>query len=163
MDRISPSEGGDAGSIPAEDTFMFLFLMNLFSLSFLLNFVWEISQMGFYSTAGMGDLSDYWNFVSIHWQVSVKDALMVVAMYVAISLFLKNWNWIRTWNAGWAILLVSLPVWQAVIEYYSVHVYGRWGYATSMPLIYGIGVLPLLQMLVLPAVAVLLSRRLIKE
>ena len=142
---------------------MFKFLSHLFLISFLLNFVWEISQMGFYSTLGMGGVSDYGNFLRIHWQVSLKDALMVVLAYLMISLILRNWRWVLTWNSGWLILLLSLPAWQVIIEYYSVYVLGRWGYDRAMPLLFGIGAVPLLQMLVLPGAAVLLSRHLLKE
>lgn len=117
--------------------------------------------MGFYSPLGMGDVSDYWNFVLIHWQVSLKDALMVVLIYLVIGMFLRNGSWAKIGNVGWAVLIVALPVWQAVIEYYSVYIYGRWGYAESMPLIYGIGLLPILQMLILPSIAILLSRHLL--
>lgn len=142
---------------------MFLFLINLFGVSFLMNFVWEISQMGFYGNSGMGDISDYIIFLQIHWQVSLKDALMVVLAYLAIGLILKNWKWVNGWNMGWVILLVSLPVWQAIVEYYSVHIYGRWSYGGMMPLIFGIGALPLLQMLILPGISLLMSRHLLKE
>ncbi len=142
---------------------MFKFLVNLFSISFLLNFTWEISQMGFYSTLGMGDISDYWNFVLIHWEVSLKDALMVVAIYLLIGAILKNSAWAKVWNSGWLMLWLALPFWQAVIEYYSVHIYGRWGYADSMPLLFGIGLLPILQMAILPSVAILLSRHTISN
>lgn len=135
--------------------------------------------MGFYSTLGMGDISDYWNFVLIHWQVSMKDALMVVLIYLGIGMILRNWFWakpriarspdqphaadlgLRSSNIGWAILIIALPVWQAIIEYYSVYIYGRWGYAESMQLILGIGLLPILQMLILPSLSVLLSRHLL--
>ena len=136
---------------------MLRFLATLFFISFLLNFTWEISQMGFYSTLGMGDISDYWNFVLIHWQVSLKDALMVVLVCLAIGLIFRDLPWFKNINKKW-ILLLALPIWQAVIEYYSVYVYGRWGYAESMPLISGIGLLPILQMLILPSIAILLSR-----
>ncbi len=141
---------------------MFKFLLNLFFISFLLNFVWEISQMGFYSALGMGDLSDYWNFVRIHWQVSLKDALMVVLAYLVIGFVLRNWSWPASFNRGWIVLLAVLPLWQAVVEYYSVYIYGRWGYAESMPLLFGIGLLPILQMLILPSAAILLSRYLLQ-
>lgn len=140
---------------------MLKFLLNLFFISFLLNFTWEISQMGFYSNLGMGDISDYWNFVMIHWQVSLKDALMVVLVYLVIGMILRNWFWAKNWNSGWAILIITLPVWQAIIEYYSVYIYGRWGYAESMQLILGIGLLPILQMLILPSLSILLSRHLL--
>ena len=114
--------------------------------------------MGFYSTLGMGNLSDYWNFVRIHWSVSLKDALMVVLVYLAIGFILRNWSWPAGHNRGWVMLVVALPLWQAILEYYSVYVYGRWGYAESMPLLFGIGLLPVLQMLILPSIAILLSR-----
>jgi len=127
--------------------------------------------MGFYSTLGMGDVSDYWNFVRIHWEVSLKDAFMVVLVYLVIGALLRNClpmgdvpkrqHWALSFNRGWIILLVVLPLWQAVVEYYSVYTYGRWGYAESMPLVFGIGLLPVLQMLILPSVAIFLSRHLL--
>lgn len=136
------------------------FLLNLFLISFLLNFVWEISQMAFYSTLGMGDISDYWSFVRIHWVVSMKDALMIIFICLVIGFISKDWFWPKNLNKSW-ILLLALPIWQAVIEYYSVYIYGRWGYAEFMPLLFGIGLLPVLQMLILPSVAIILSRHLL--
>lgn len=136
---------------------MLKFIIKLFFISFLLNFVWEISQMGFYSALGMGNVSDYWNFVLIHWQVSLKDALMVVFAYLAIGAILRNWSWIKSLNSGWLMLLVALPFWQAVVEYYSVYFQHRWAYAETMPLLFSIGFLPILQMLILPSIAIFLS------
>ena len=141
---------------------MIKFLANLFLLSFLLNFIWEISQMGFYSPLGMGSLENYNNFVKIHWLVSLKDALMVVAVYWAIGFILRNWQWSKSFNRGWIMLLVVLPIWQFVVEYYSVYQYHRWAYAEAMPLVFGIGLLPILQMLILPTLSVFLTRHLLK-
>lgn len=136
---------------------MFKFLSKLFFISFLLNFVWEISQMGFFGPLGMGSLDNYNNFVKIHWEVSLKDALMVAVVYLLIGFLLRNWQWAKTFNSGWVMLWLVLPLWQAVVEYYSVYVYNRWAYAPSMPLLFGIGLLPILQMLILPTMAILLS------
>ena len=134
------------------------FLLNLFFVSFLLNFAWEISQMGFYGPLGMGSLENYNDFVKIHLAVSLKDALMVLAIYLIIGFLISDWRWVKTFNRGWVILWIVLPLWQAIIEYYSVYIYHRWEYAQSMPLVFGIGVLSVLQMLILPSIAVLLSR-----
>jgi len=134
------------------------FLLSLFFISLLLNFAWEINQMGLFSEMGMGIRSDYWEFVKIHWEVSLKDALMVVVVYLAIGFLLRNWQWVKSFNSGWLIFLLALPLWQGVVEYYSVYVYGRWAYAEAMPLIFGIGLSPILQMLFLPSVAILFSR-----
>ena len=162
MDRISPSEGGDASSILAEGT-MVKFLLHLFFISFLLNFVWEITQMPLYAEMGLGIRSDYLEFLRIHWEVTAKDALMVVTVSMLIAIVLRNWNWAKSWNKGWAMLWLALPLWQAVVEYYSVYIYKRWAYAESMPLAFGIGILPLLQMLILPSIVILLSRHLLKN
>jgi hypothetical protein len=162
MDRISPSEGGDASSILAEGT-MIKFLLHLFFISFLLNFVWEITQMPLYAEMGLGIRSDYLEFLRIHWEVTAKDALMVVTVFLLIAVVLRNWNWIKTWNKGWIMLWVALPLWQGIIEYYSVHMYDRWAYAGSMPLLFGVGISPLLQMLILPSIAILLSRHLLSD
>ena len=137
---------------------MLKFLLNLFFISFLLNFVWEISQMPLYGEMGMGIRSNYLEFLKIHWEVSLKDALMVVAVYLAVGFLLRNWQWAKSFNRGWILLWVVLPFWQVVVEYYSVYLYHRWEYAEAMPLVFGIGLLPILQMLILPTVAILLSR-----
>lgn len=130
-------------------------LLKIFFISFALNFIWEISQMGLYSETGMGSLANYNQFIKIHWLVSIKDALMVVFVVVAISLITRNY-WMERINRMWLWLLV-LPVWQGIIEYHAVHIAQRWAYSDVMPLILGIGLLPLLQMLILPPLAILAS------
>lgn len=142
---------------------MFKFLSNLFFISLMLDFVWEISQMPFYSGVGMGIRNDYSEFLKIHWQVSLKDALMVISAYCVIGFLLRNWRWAARWNYGWMMLWIALPAWQVAVEYYSVYVAHRWAYADAMPLISGIGLLPMLQMLVLPGIALFLSRHLLKR
>jgi len=114
--------------------------------------------MVFYSEIGMGIRDNYLEFLKIHWQVSLMDALMVVAVYLAIGFLLRNWEWAKTFNRGWLALWITLPLWQAIVEYYSVYFYSRWAYGELMPLIFGIGLLPILQMLILPSLAILISR-----
>ncbi|HEY4500098.1 MAG TPA: hypothetical protein VJH70_03200 [Candidatus Paceibacterota bacterium] len=131
-------------------------LLKIFFISFLLNFFWEVSQMGWYSDMGMGSLANYNQFVKIHWLVSTKDTLMVMLVISLISLIIKNWSWTERVNKIWLWLLV-LPIWQGIIEYHAVYIAHRWAYLDAMPLVYGIGLLPLLQMLILPPLAVFLS------
>ena len=142
---------------------MFKFLVNLFFISLPLNFVWEITQMPLYSEMGMGIRSDYLEFLRIHWEVTAKDALMVVVVYLVIGFLLRNWQWAKTFNRGWIMLWIALPLWQAVVEYYSVYLYHRWAYVESTPLIFGIGLSPLSQMFILPSLAILLSRHFLRD
>ena len=48
-------------------------------------------------------------------------------------------------------------------EWYNVYRAGSWGYTASMPLIFGIGLSPLLQWLILPPVLVLAYRTLVRR
>ncbi len=118
--------------------------------------------MPHYLSMGLGDYSNLVNFIKIHWRVSLLDALIVVVAYVFISLVLRNRGWIKNMNSGWVILLIFLPLWQGIVEFYSVYILSRWAYASSMPLIFGIGILPLLQMLILPGIAIILAGRIVK-
>lgn len=114
--------------------------------------------MPLYGEMGMGIRSDYLEFLKIHWEVSLKDALMAAAVFLAIGFLLRNWQWAKSFNRGWVMLWIVLPVWQATVEYYSVYIAQRWAYAEAMPLIFGIGLSPILQMLILPSIAILLIR-----
>ncbi len=138
------------------------FLVHLFIISFLLNFVWEISQMIFFADFGMGSLADYGNFLKIHWIVSLKDAAMIIILYIAVALINRNWHWGRHFTKKRLLSLLFLgAVWAIGIEYYHVILNHNWAYNNLMPLlpVINVGVLPVLQMLILPAFAVFLSRK----
>ena len=141
---------------------MLKFLSRLFFIGFLLNFVWEITQMIFYSPVGMGSLDNYFYFLKIHWFASLGDAAMIITGYLIITLVAQNRFWFKKYNNYWILFLLLLPTWQALIEYNALHK-GLWAYAPSMPLIFGIGVLPLFQMLILPGAALFLSRKYFKD
>ncbi len=119
--------------------------------------------MPLYSEMGMGIRSDYLEFLRIHWEVTAKDALMVVTVFLLIAIVLRNWHWANSWNKGWIMLWTALPLWQGIVEYYSIYVFYRWAPAEIMPLLFGVPVSPLLQMLILPSAAILLSRHLLTD
>ena len=50
--------------------------------------------------------------------------------------------------------MIGAMAFTARSEWYNVYRAGSWGYTTSMPMIFGIGLSPLLQWLVLPPVMV---------
>lgn len=111
--------------------------------------------MPFFSDFGMGSLADYNNFLKIHWIVSLKDAAMIIVLYIIIALVNRNWHWGRHFNKRRLIpLLVLGSVWAIGIEYYNVIVVNNWAYKHDW-----VGLLPVLQMLILPAFAIWLSRK----
>ncbi len=118
--------------------------------------------MIFFSELGMGSLADYGKFLKIHWIVSLKDAAMIIVLYTIVALINRNWHWGRHFTKKRLLPLLFLgAVWAVGIEYYHVILNSDWAYNNSMPLIpiINIGLLPIFQMLILPALAIWLSRK----
>ena len=139
------------------------FLASLFFFGFLLNFVWEVTQAPLYALTGLGT-RDLVPFIAIRWWVSFGDAFTIFVAYLVISAIFRNERWIaKKIVAPWAVFLLGLMVWQAGIEYFSVYIWHRWAYGILMPTILGIGISPLLQMLIVPPIAIFLSRKYLAE
>lgn len=97
-----------------------------------------------------------------HWWFSAKDALMAMGLYLAVALFSRNLVWGRHLYRRRLLLLLLLGfVWAAAVEYHAVYVAERWAYAANMPLLpfLKVGLAPVLQMMILPALSTLLSRK----
>lgn len=138
------------------------FLIYLFINSLLLNFTWEITQMPYFSDMGWGQHADLSLFIRTHWIVSLKDAAMIVTLYLLVGLVLSNWYWGRHFYKKRIGLILALGFfWSVIIEYYHVILRNDWGYLASMPLlpVLNVGLLPVLQMLILPLLAIYLSRK----
>lgn len=118
--------------------------------------------MPWYSTQGMGQLNNFSEFLRIHWWVSIKDALIVMALYALAAIALRNWYWGRHFTGRRLGILLPLAfVWAAALEYYHVHIAYSWSYMSTMPLIplLNVGLWPILQMLIIPPVAIWLVRK----
>ncbi len=128
------------------------------ALAFLLNLAWEIAQVTLYTiwteADGMG----------VAWALlhcSIGAVLIALAMFALAGIILRRADWpaSRPW-AGGTIVAIGALAYTAWSEWYNVYRAGSWGYTASMPLIFGIGVSPLLQWLILPPVLVLAYRML---
>lgn len=125
--------------------------------AFLLNFAWEMLQAPFYrgmATAAHGAA------VRVCTLATAGDvAILLVAYGVVAAVTGRRW-WLaapaRGRVAGFLVVGLAITV---ALEALNVYVRGRWTYAPSMPLIFGIGLTPLVQWLVLPPAALWLARR----
>ena len=125
--------------------------------SALLNVVWEVLAISFYETvpsattghgfpvgcllAAMGDVG-----------------ITLIAYGTASAIGTRRWIF-RPSIATFATFLgIGLLV-TILFEYVNVSVLHRWSYGSGMPMIAGIGTLPLLQWLVLPPIVIWLARR----
>ena len=155
----------------------------IFLSGFLLNFVWEVSQIpfyaGYFNPFNSGEIK-FWfgseaekiTFVQVFWEASLSDAMMILIFYWVVSLIF--WN--RFWFIGgdydtkssksrnspiWGYLIsMFLAVSVLAITEYLSQVQNWWGYSNIMPKITkNIGLIPLLGMLVTTPLSYVIVRR----
>ncbi len=120
--------------------------------------------MPFYHFSVISSAQDYTRFVQVHWIASFKDALMVIVLYFIVGVLVRNMSWGRRFNNKRLVILLVLGLlWAVGIEYQAINAQ-RWSYAAAMPVlpVLNVGLLPSLQMLILPAVSVLMARSQLK-
>ena len=118
------------------------------ALAFILNLAWEIAHVRLYTIWSAADGMSI-AFSLLH--CSLGDVVIALAMFAAAGIALRRADWpaSRPWTGG-AIVVMGAVAFTAWSEWYNVYRAGNWGYAASMPLIFGIGLTPLLQWIVLP-------------
>jgi len=128
------------------------------ALAFVLNLAWEIAHARLYTLWAEADgLTVAWSLL----HCSLGDVLIALALFALAGVALRRADWplSRPW-AGGAMVVIGAMAYTTWSEWYNVYRAGGWGYSASMPLIFGIGVSPLLQWLILPPVLVIVYRRL---
>lgn len=134
-------------SIPA--TLRVIALASLWSaLAFVLNLAWEIAQVRLYTLWADTDRARVaWALV----HCTLGDVLIALAMFALASIVLRRVDWPASspWT-GSTIVVTGALLYTAWSEWYNVYRAGNWGYTENMPLIFGIGLAPLLQWLLLP-------------
>ncbi len=122
------------------------------ALAFVLNLTWEIAHVRLYTIWAEADgMSIAWSLL----HCSLGDVVIALAMLALASLVLRRADWpaSRPW-AGGVIVVIGAIAFTAWSEWYNVYLAGNWAYAASMPMIFGIGLSPLVQWLILPPVMV---------
>lgn len=122
------------------------------ALSFGFNLVWEIAQLPLYTIAASGSLYELATAV-VH--CSIGDLFISTGAFILGMFALGDSQWPSThpWK-GSAIAIGFGFAYTAYSEWYNVFQAGNWTYTPAMPRVFGLGISPLLQWLVVPAVAV---------
>ena len=120
----------------------------MFMVAVVLNYFWEVEQMPLY--VGQGSFLDF----AVHCIIpSFGDGIIVLFIFGGGWLLLHRSDWSdRPGVSGYALMLLSGFTFAVFIEWGAVYVLGHWSYTANMPQLpgLGIGVTPILQMLVLP-------------
>ena len=128
------------------------------ALAFALNLAWEIAQVRLYTLWTEADgLTVAWSL----FHCTLGDVWIAFALFALTGMVLRHSDWpaSRPWTGG-AMVVTGALAYTAWSEWYNVYRAGSWGYSASMPLIFGIGLSPLLQWLILPPVMVVAYRTL---
>lgn len=131
-------------------------LSGIFALATAVNYAWELAQTPLY--AGVAFLGAIWHcFVA-----SLGDGLLVLIIFAVVAAVVRRLDWYMrpTMHSYVAMAAAGLAVGFAV-EWWGLHLARRWEYSALMPVIpgTGIGVAPVLQMLLLPPLIFWAMRR----
>jgi hypothetical protein len=157
--RVAAKSGGSTYATRVSATPSIIARVCLWSaLAFVLNLVWEISHVRLYTIWMEADGLRIARAV-IH--CSLGDVVIALATFAlaGIVLWRADWPASRPWTGG-VIVVIGAMAFTAWSEWYNVYRAGNWGYTASMPMIFGIGLSPLLQWLILPPVIVVAYRML---
>lgn len=117
--------------------------------AFPLHFFWELFQSATY-TFNSAPMGGFWSCLLY---CTAVDVLITLCIFWIVALAFRNRYWFAKPVALPAALFLSLSVVSSVIvEYINVFIQNDWAYASNMPLLFGIGLFPLLQWLLIPAI-----------
>lgn len=128
----------------------------LATFSALLNFVWEMVVMPAYET---GSTPDAGVGIAMCLLATLGDVGITLGSYAVAGSITTRWWLTRPTIASFLTYLAVGLVLTTVLEYANVYVLHRWSYAPRMPVVAGIGVLPLLQWIVFPPIVLWMARR----
>jgi hypothetical protein len=131
-------------------------VMQWMFLALGLHLLWEIGHLPFYTLWGEADA---WRVALYVVHCTLGDVLIAVLTYLAVALAWRRMDWPRQRPGAGGTMLVALGLGYTVFsEWYNVYRLGSWAYADAMPLMFGIGLTPLLQWLIVPVVMLVLIR-----
>lgn len=122
-----------------------------------LHALWEFGQLPGYA---LWHEADRWTVVRYVLHCTLGDALIAATTYLVAAGVSRRMDWpaSRPWRGG-LITVTAGVAYTAVSEWINVYVIGRWAYAQIMPLVFGVGLAPLLQWVVVPALTLMILRK----
>jgi hypothetical protein len=122
-----------------------------------LHLAWEIGQLPFYT---LWEEREIWRIALYVMHCVLGDVMIATLTYLAVALAWRQLNWLRQrpWAGG--MMLITMGMGYAVFsEWYNVYRIESWAYSDAMPLVFGVGITPLMQWLVVPGVMLVLIKR----
>ncbi len=139
---------------------LILISLPILSLAFLLNLIWELSQMPLY--AGGSYLADH---LAQSLYATFWDAAMTLGIYFIVAIVKRNIFWLEKINASEIFFAAGLGLALAIFIEVRALQEGRWGYSALMPIIrfLKVGLSPILQMVILPSASFILAAKFLRK
>lgn len=119
------------------------FLINIFLLSYMLNFIWE-SLHAYFLYEGTRYLSTA-IYIRMVLYTATMDALFILLLFLTTALLLKDQEWPLKKKGYYVFFILGLLL-AAGIEYNAIFLTHKWSYSALMPTVFGIGLSPLIQL-----------------
>lgn len=158
------------------------FVLALSYCAFLLNFLWEFLH-GAFLYEGIGILPST-SYVPLILYATFVDAVLIVVMWMLTTLIFRDVSWTiaedlspssnsrrqtggetnvvcysEKRSAPWSFFIFLGFLFAVLIEIRAVFFQHRWVYSSLMPTIFGIGLSPLVQLVLTGIISVTLARR----
>lgn len=129
--------------------------LTLSGLTFALHFVWEQAQCPLFYVHGTFDASHAGMTLA-----TIGDVGLTWWLYGLIAAASRRWRWAR---AGWSTaqlagLVVAAALTAFAVEAVALHL-GWWRYLDSMPRLFGLGLVPVAQLVLLTPLVIWLAER----
>ena len=128
-------------------------------LSFLFHLAWEALHVRLYT---IWDEPDRLYVAGAVLHCTLGDVIIATAAFALAAWLFRRADWPMPWPVRGTLVVVAaamtFTVWS---EWYNVYRVDSWAYAPEMPTIFGIGLTPLSQWLLLPPVTTWTLRRLV--
>jgi zinc transporter ZupT len=124
--------------------------VGLFVVAASLNYPWELAQAQLFVQSPVWGAS-WWHCLV----ASLGDGVVVWLIYIIGWAVFRRSDWFESPHPSqYALMLATGALIAIVVEWVAVHLAHRWAYMANMPVLPGlnIGLVPILQMLVLPPV-----------
>lgn len=134
----------------------------LFIMAVPLNLIWEVAQVSAYDFPESNLMKDLIGC----FLPSLGDGLMTLMIYWTGWLAFREAKWIlKPGFKGYLLMLGTGVILALVVEWNALYRTGAWTYSELMLLvpIVGVGLLPILQMMILPPTVALLVQRIWKN
>lgn len=135
-----------------------LMVFLVFAIGYTLNFVWEsYHSVFFYTCCGEMSAPEHLKLISY---VSFVDASLITGIFLVIGLF-RGFLWFKKKGKRDYIVFSVIAFFIALlIEYRGVYLLGKWSYNSNMPLLFGFGLSPLIQLIITGIISIVVSDKL---